>query len=219
MSLPQAPLLVELFVEELPPKALNTLGEAFAGTLLDQLRAHGLTTPDAAATPFASPPEDNGSIPLAGDAALVAGAATRTTGTIGDGPHGSAGSGSGDSDFYAVHAAAGQRLIVDAAADGSRLDTVVVLWNSAGDIVAVATWWARTWCTDHPAHSVGLAHCSSVRSVRSFASAPRSSWIVGHGLCAMSLLGPPDSHSGGRRPQEAQLEWPSGHGPSPATQW
>ena len=32
-------LLVELFVEELPPKALKILGEAFAGVLFEQLRS------------------------------------------------------------------------------------------------------------------------------------------------------------------------------------
>ena len=32
-------LLVELFVEELPPKALQKLGDAFAGVLLEQLQA------------------------------------------------------------------------------------------------------------------------------------------------------------------------------------
>ena len=32
-------LLVELFVEELPPKALQKLGDAFAGVLLAQLQA------------------------------------------------------------------------------------------------------------------------------------------------------------------------------------
>ena len=32
-------LLVELFVEELPPKALKTLGESFTQTLLASLRA------------------------------------------------------------------------------------------------------------------------------------------------------------------------------------
>ena len=32
-------LLVELFVEELPPKALKKLGESFANTLVEQLRA------------------------------------------------------------------------------------------------------------------------------------------------------------------------------------
>jgi glycyl-tRNA synthetase beta chain len=48
-------LLVELFVEELPPKALKKLGEAFAGTLFETLKAQGLTAADSAATPFASP--------------------------------------------------------------------------------------------------------------------------------------------------------------------
>lgn len=32
-------LLVELFVEELPPKALKKLGDAFANVLADQLKA------------------------------------------------------------------------------------------------------------------------------------------------------------------------------------
>ena len=48
-------LLVELFVEELPPKALQTLGDAFAHTLADQLKAQGLAAADAVVTPYASP--------------------------------------------------------------------------------------------------------------------------------------------------------------------
>ncbi len=48
-------LLVELFVEELPPKALKKLGEAFAGTLFEQLKAQGLAGADSAVTPYASP--------------------------------------------------------------------------------------------------------------------------------------------------------------------
>ncbi len=48
-------LLVELFVEELPPKALNRLGEAFAGVLGDQLKAQGLAVADATVTAYASP--------------------------------------------------------------------------------------------------------------------------------------------------------------------
>ncbi len=48
-------LLVELFVEELPPKALKKLGEAFATGLADALRAQGLATDQSAVTPFASP--------------------------------------------------------------------------------------------------------------------------------------------------------------------
>ena len=48
-------LLVELFVEELPPKALKKLGEAFAAALAAGLKAQGLTGDDAIVTPFASP--------------------------------------------------------------------------------------------------------------------------------------------------------------------
>jgi len=48
-------LLVELLVEELPPKALKKLGEAFAHALADDLKAQGLAGADAVFTPFASP--------------------------------------------------------------------------------------------------------------------------------------------------------------------
>ena len=50
-----ANLLVELFVEELPPKALKKLGESFATVLADSLKAQGLAAADAAITPYASP--------------------------------------------------------------------------------------------------------------------------------------------------------------------
>ena len=40
-------LLVELFVEELPPKALKKLGEAFASVLADSLKAQGLAGADS----------------------------------------------------------------------------------------------------------------------------------------------------------------------------
>ena len=48
-------LLVELFVEELPPKALKKLGESFAHTLVEQLRAQGLAGAESQVTSFASP--------------------------------------------------------------------------------------------------------------------------------------------------------------------
>ena len=48
-------LLVELFVEELPPKALQKLGDAFATVLGDQLKALGLASAASVVTPFASP--------------------------------------------------------------------------------------------------------------------------------------------------------------------
>ena len=48
-------LLVELFVEELPPKALKKLGDAFAQVLLAQLRAQGLAGDASQLTAYASP--------------------------------------------------------------------------------------------------------------------------------------------------------------------
>ncbi len=48
-------LLVELFVEELPPKALKKLGDSFAATLAEQLRAMGLVTTESVVTAYASP--------------------------------------------------------------------------------------------------------------------------------------------------------------------
>ncbi len=48
-------LLIELLVEELPPKALKKLGEAFGALLLAGLRAQGLAGEHAALTVFATP--------------------------------------------------------------------------------------------------------------------------------------------------------------------
>ena len=48
-------LLVELFVEELPPKALQKLGHAFSDVLSEQLRAQGLLNADSVVTSYATP--------------------------------------------------------------------------------------------------------------------------------------------------------------------
>ena len=48
-------LLVELFVEELPPKALKKLGEAFSAALANSLAASRLLLGDSTVTPYASP--------------------------------------------------------------------------------------------------------------------------------------------------------------------
>ena len=55
MTMTHQNLLVELFVEELPPKALKKLGDVFASQLASQLRTLGLASTDSVATPFASP--------------------------------------------------------------------------------------------------------------------------------------------------------------------
>ncbi len=55
MTSARANLLVELLVEELPPKALRALGNAFAWQLADSLKAQGLAGDESAATAFATP--------------------------------------------------------------------------------------------------------------------------------------------------------------------
>ena len=55
MNMTTKNLLVELFVEELPPKALKKLGEAFASVLADTLKSQGLAGSDAVVTHYASP--------------------------------------------------------------------------------------------------------------------------------------------------------------------
>lgn len=81
--------------------------------------------------------EDDGSIPLATDSGVgtVRDAAT-TTGTIGDGPHGSSGTDSGDFDFYSVTLEAGESLSAAVDTPDSSLDPMVFLWDEAGEVVA-----------------------------------------------------------------------------------
>ncbi|HEY1381676.1 MAG TPA: pre-peptidase C-terminal domain-containing protein [Gemmataceae bacterium] len=84
--------------------------------------------------------EDDGSIPLGNATRLVAGrsGAVVVHARIGDGPHGSGGTGSGDYDHYAVSARADQTITVDVQAweIGSTLDSVVGIYDSAGTLLA-----------------------------------------------------------------------------------
>jgi glycyl-tRNA synthetase beta chain len=49
------PLLIELFTEELPPRALARLADAFAGAIVEGLRAQGLAQATGAVEVFATP--------------------------------------------------------------------------------------------------------------------------------------------------------------------
>ena len=51
----QQNLLVELFVEELPPKALKKLGDAFSNTVFESLKLQGLSAENSVVTSFATP--------------------------------------------------------------------------------------------------------------------------------------------------------------------
>jgi pre-peptidase len=98
-------------------------------------RILGTLARPASSTTFGPVPEDNGSIPLSGDTGLVAKSQRQTTGTVGDGPHGRSGDGSGDFDFYKIRSAkAGQRLIVDIdTPSASALDSALILWDAQGN--------------------------------------------------------------------------------------
>ncbi|MBA3287201.1 MAG: hypothetical protein H0U21_04135 [Acidimicrobiia bacterium] len=81
--------------------------------------------------------ENDGAIHLARDTGI---GTTRdgitTTGTIGDGPHGRAGTGNGDFDHYRVRAVAGDVITVDTATPSGSLDTMISVFNTAGEEVA-----------------------------------------------------------------------------------
>lgn len=104
---------------------------------------HAVITGDVAppaATVAVDPPaaaEDDGAVDLAVPLGLAAGQQALATGTIGDGPHGSAGTRRGDVDMWAVTVPAGLRLQVEVrAADGSDLQAVLGLYDTGGTLWA-----------------------------------------------------------------------------------
>ena len=117
---------------QLIPAFGSAAGERPAARIL------GTLAPGAAVRGVTAPPEDNGSIPLAGASGLSgSGTSTTTEAQIGDGPHGSTGDRTGDFDFYAIRdAVAGQRLSVDIDTPTGNLDPVVILYDAAGNPVA-----------------------------------------------------------------------------------
>jgi hypothetical protein len=81
--------------------------------------------------------EDDGAIPLASDTGISTfRSGATTTGVIGDGPHGSAGTGTNDYDYYKLTAATGQVVTVGTATPTGNLDTVVQLFDTAGTLLA-----------------------------------------------------------------------------------
>jgi Bacterial pre-peptidase C-terminal domain len=101
-------------------------------------RVLGTLSPEQVAVEEIDPTaEDDGAIPLAGDTGINATRdGAKTSAQIGDGPHGSAGSGSGDFDFYKIVVNANDNLTVDIDTPTGPLDSIVVLWDSAGNLVA-----------------------------------------------------------------------------------
>ena len=77
--------------------------------------------------------ENNGSIPLATETGIAGTGGVAVSSTIGDGPHGSAAR-DPDPDFFRVEAPAGKTITVDTR--GSAVDTVVVVYNAEGTLLA-----------------------------------------------------------------------------------
>ncbi|GGU26878.1 hypothetical protein [Lentzea flava] len=88
-----------------------------------------------AVAPFA---ETNDAIPLGSDTGVPArGRALRTNGTIGDGPHGSGGDGTGDHDFYRLSGGAnGTVATVETHTPTGDLDTLLAAYSADGQLIA-----------------------------------------------------------------------------------
>lgn len=81
--------------------------------------------------------EDDGSIPLANDTGIGGSRdGVEVSAEIGDGPHGSSGTGSGDYDVYAVSGDAGQGLIAETSTPTGPLDTMLAVYDADGNEVA-----------------------------------------------------------------------------------
>lgn len=88
-----------------------------------------------APVPIAPGAEDNGQLDEATDSTINGTGAVSTTGVIGDGPHGSEGTMTGDFDFYRLQVSAGLTVTIDTA--GSDVDTVVALYDATGKLLGV----------------------------------------------------------------------------------
>ncbi|WP_422772474.1 PPC domain-containing protein [Plantactinospora sp. WMMC1484] len=120
-----------------PATAQRIAGFGTGGKDNNRLRILGTLSPEQVEAEEIEPnPEDDGAIPLAGETGVGAGRqAVTTSAEIGDGPHGSDGTGSGDFDFYEVTGTAGRTLTVDIDTPTGDLDPVVLLYTADGELI------------------------------------------------------------------------------------
>jgi hypothetical protein len=97
---------------------------------------HGTLSPSP--VDIATGNEDNGAIPLATPTGIGTGgpSAITTTGQLGDGPHGNLGDRTNDFDFYKVTGTAGHTLTVNTNGSVASTDTVVGVYDAAGQLLA-----------------------------------------------------------------------------------
>ncbi len=119
-----------LFAEDLPG-----FGSRVGQSASAEVSGHLLALWQSAGGPYA---EDDGAIPLAHPLTVAEGTAVVVAGILGDGPHGSAGTGRGDFDFYAFSAVAGTRIevAVRTPVPLGDLDPVAALYRGDGIPVA-----------------------------------------------------------------------------------
>ncbi len=143
---PRANAPQPVLVDELEPDDISGLNDTLAsGELVNGFGTNAnprarilgtLAPPRSVSTDTPTFNEDDGAIPLANQSGVaISFGAMQTSGTIGDGPHGSGGSGTGDFDFYSVDLAAGQSVTVDTDVT-EPLDSVLVVYDAAGEVVA-----------------------------------------------------------------------------------
>jgi hypothetical protein len=142
---PRAQDLQPMLVDELEPANLSGLNDTLAasefilgfGTGLNpKARILGtLAPPRDVVTNFLTATEDDGAISLANQSGVGSGfGAMQASGRLGDGPHGSTGSGSGDFDFYSVDLSVGQKMTVDTDVFGG-FDSILVVYDATGAVV------------------------------------------------------------------------------------
>lgn len=104
-----------------------------------ELQVNGSFAPPPPAIPFTVDAEDNGEIDRASTVAIDSGELFSATSQIGDGPHGSAGSGSADFDFFELPGLVAGDVItfeVTTADPGGDLDPNTAIWDASGNLLA-----------------------------------------------------------------------------------
>ncbi|MEM1081356.1 MAG: hypothetical protein AAGH65_07220, partial [Pseudomonadota bacterium] len=89
-------------------------------------------------TAFTIDPEDNGAIPLATLLTIAPGQVLTADGAIGDGPHGSGGTGNADFDFFEIqNVVAGETLSIEVLTDNPSgdLDPNTAIWDASGNLL------------------------------------------------------------------------------------
>ncbi|WP_410659167.1 PPC domain-containing protein [Amycolatopsis sp. lyj-112] len=119
-----------------PAKAEHIAGFGTPRGKNSKVRLTGDLKPDGTIPTLPPFAETNDAVGLASDTGVGATRkAVRTSGTIGDGPHGSAGDGTGDADFYRVSAAAtATTFTARTLTPTGDLDTFLALYDADGNL-------------------------------------------------------------------------------------